>query len=786
MAQADWADLFRPPAPPPQRVLGPAWRLPRWFWQRLTDWEDWLTLLIAYLTFLGVALSIQGAEWVEDMPNLALMGFLALLCAMLLARSAIPAVLSHLLSIVFGGLAILWQVLLTVPGNDWFDRWDAFYARMDHWFNVAARGGISNDTLPFVVLVVSLTWLSGYVFGWSVFRWQNPWLGLLPGGGALFLNFTFSDQLSALALLYLGGGLLLVMRLSLTRNLREWKREGTPYPTFLSISFAHLTAWAVGLLLLVGWLAPVTVQAQPLSSVWDDLSRPFLSLSDDTVRLIGPIKTQKVLPIHAFKGVLPFQGSIQLRERNVLSLTLDKAEGLANYPFLRGAVYDEYTAGGWLSGERHETDRPAIDLSPDGSQQLTVPSENQRLIIAHIQVANSRVARSVLFAIGQPLGADVPSKAEANEDWENADTPGFSITLMRPPDRLAPGATYSTAGLVTDATADELRASDTIVLDAGDRYTQLPDDLPGRVRDLAEEVTASQKTSYDKVKAVETYLRQIPIAYRLLEVPPGQDAVDYFLFESKEGFFDYHASAMVVLLRAVGIPSRLAVGYALDPTAFDAENRRYNIREEHAYAWAEVYLPGYGWLAFNPSPERPAVTRQGDTIIEGGSSWFGGIDPAILGSLGLGLEPGGGTTQPEENPPVTPVEPAGGGGGGIPLAVWLALGIGAAAVAVAGGGGLFTWERGLAGLPYPQRTWEQTLRLAGWARLGPRPEQTPMEYAQDLQSRLPDVEDLDYLAASYGRSRFGRKSADAEEKERLRAVWRRLRGKLLLRVVSWR
>ena len=92
----------------------------------------------------------------------------------------------------------------------------------------------------------------------------------------------------------------------------------------------------------------------------------------------------------------------------------------------------------------------------------------------------------------------------------------------------------------------------------------------------------------------------------------------------------------------------------------------------------------------------------------------------------------------------------------------------------------------MAGLPYPQRIWEQTLRLAGWARLGPRPEQTPMEYARDLQSRLPDVEGLDYLAASYGRSRFGRKSADAEEDERLRAVWRRLRAKLLLRVVSWR
>ena len=787
MAQADWADLFRPPVSPPPRTLGPAWRLPRWFWERLTGWEDWLTFLIAYLAFLGVALSIQAAEWVEDMPSLALIGLLGLLCAFLLARSAIPAILSHLLSVVFGGLAILWQLLSTVPGDDWFARWDVFYARMEHWFDVASRGGISNDTLPFTVLIVSLTWLSAYVFGWSVFRWQNPWLGLLPGGGALFANFTFSDQLSMLALLYLGGALLLVMRLSLARNLRDWKREGTPYPTFLSLSFVHMASWAVGLLLLVAWLTPVTVAAQPLSSVWDDLARPFLSLSDETVRLIGPVKTHKVLPIHAFKSVLPFQGSIQLRERDVLSLTLDRAEGLANYPFLRGAVYDEYTAGGWLAGERHEADRPPIDLAGIDPE---LPLDSQRLIVAHLQVANSRVARSVLFTIGEPVGADVPSKAEASGEWTGEEQgpfgPQFSITLMRPPDRLEPGATYSTAGVVTDATADDLRASDgyPLVADIQERYTQLPDDLPERVRALAQQLAADQPTTYDKVKGVEAYLRQIPIAYRLLEVPPGQDAVDYFLFEAREGFFDYHASAMVVLLRSLGIPSRLAVGYALDASAFDADNRRYNIREEHAYAWAEAYFPGFGWLAFNPSPERPAVTRQGDAIIEG-AGWFGDIDPAILGSLGLDLQPQPGASEPEENPPAAAVD-APDGGGAIPLAVWLALGLGAAAVALVAGGGRMAWVWGLGGLPYPQRTWEQALRLAGVARLGPRPEQTPMEYAHDLQERLPDVEGVDLLAAAYGRSRFGRKSADGEDNERLRAVWRRLRAKLLLRVLFWR
>lgn len=78
MAQTDWAELF---GPPPQRMAAAEsglWRLPRWLLARLTVWEDWLT-------FLGVAQSVQAAEWVEGMPSLALVGFLGLLCGLLLA-----------------------------------------------------------------------------------------------------------------------------------------------------------------------------------------------------------------------------------------------------------------------------------------------------------------------------------------------------------------------------------------------------------------------------------------------------------------------------------------------------------------------------------------------------------------------------------------------------------------------------------------------------------------------------------------------------------------------------
>ncbi|MDP2949203.1 MAG: transglutaminase domain-containing protein, partial [Chloroflexota bacterium] len=660
-----------------------------------------------------------------------------------------------------------------VPGEGWVARWDSFYDRMGHWLEVAQSGGISSDTLPFILLVVALTWLSAYLFAWSVFCWHSPWLGLLPGGAALFANFTFSNQSPLLAVLYVGGALMLIMRLSLTRRLQAWRREGVPYPEFLSLSFAHLTGWAVCLLLLLAWLMPAGTDAGPLASVWGALARPFESVSEDVVRLVGPIKTSRPLPIHGFGSILPFQGSIKLRDRPVVSVRLEEASGVASYPFLRGAVYDEYTSGGWKAGDREEVPRPPLNVDEADQQLLLGPYS--RLVVARIQVADSKVARSLLFSIGEPVGADVDARAHLTSDAVGAD-----IAFLEPARRLEPGATYAVVGAVADASADELRAARGVYPSwIEERYLQLPDDLPQRVLSLAGEVTAASDNPYDKAKAIEAYLRQIPVDYQLPGIPPGHDTIDYFLFDAQQGYFDYHASAMVVLLRAVGVPSRLAVGYLLDPSAFDADSRQYDLRELHAYAWPEVHFPAIGWVPFNPTPDRPALMRAGDP--GEGSSWYS-IDPSILGSLGeLGSLPGVPSGSGPEGPPL----PAARGGGSYPIVLWVLAGLAAAAVAL-GIGSRLAWERNLAGLPYPQRIWEQTVRLATWARLAPQEHQTPREYARQLERRLAGVEGVNTLAEAYGRSRFGRKPFAEAEASQLHGVWKRVRNRLLVRLISWR
>lgn len=130
------------------------------------------------------------------------------------------------------------------------------------------------------------------------------------------------------------------------------------------------------------------------------------------------------------------------------------------------------------------------------------------------------------------------------------------------------------------------------------RYLSLPDSLPERVRDLAETVTETCVTDYQKVRALEAYLAYYPYTLTPGNVPNDADFTDYFLFEGRTGYCTYYATALAVMARCLGIPSRYVQGYCL-PCSPDLTE--YEISESSAHAWTECYFEGIGWLPFEPS-----------------------------------------------------------------------------------------------------------------------------------------------------------------------------------------
>ncbi|HDR4715262.1 transglutaminase TgpA family protein [Bacillus cereus] len=140
------------------------------------------------------------------------------------------------------------------------------------------------------------------------------------------------------------------------------------------------------------------------------------------------------------------------------------------------------------------------------------------------------------------------------------------------------------------------------------KYTQLPESLPQRVKDLAANLTNDKDNRYDKVLAIENYFTDNSFTYESTNVlfpAKSQDYVDQFLFDTKSGYCNNFSTSMIVLLRSVGIPARWVKGYTegtLDNTLASPEGEDvYTITNDNAHSWVEVYFPGYGWIPFEPT-----------------------------------------------------------------------------------------------------------------------------------------------------------------------------------------
>lgn len=138
------------------------------------------------------------------------------------------------------------------------------------------------------------------------------------------------------------------------------------------------------------------------------------------------------------------------------------------------------------------------------------------------------------------------------------------------------------------------------------QYLTLPNTVPQRVYDLANELTAIYPNQYDKAKAIERYFKSSGFVYETTNVAipgEGQDYVDQFLFETKRGYCDNFSTSMVVMLRAIGIEARWVKGYAEGKAVQTLEDGQtlYEIQNNHAHSWVEAYINGVGWMMFEPT-----------------------------------------------------------------------------------------------------------------------------------------------------------------------------------------
>ena len=118
---------------------------------------------------------------------------------------------------------------------------------------------------------------------------------------------------------------------------------------------------------------------------------------------------------------------------------------------------------------------------------------------------------------------------------------------------------------------------------------------------------------YDKAVALESYFHNHYVYDANISLPPGQEAVSWFLFRSDhKGFCNYYATAMAILARELGMPARVVEGYTNGK--YDVKHNQWVVYGSDAYTWTQIFFAGYGWINFEPSPSfalflRPLATN---------------------------------------------------------------------------------------------------------------------------------------------------------------------------------
>ena len=556
---------------------------------------SWLAVLLLLVVHLSLAWSLDAAGWAEGLEVTAWAAVGGVIVGALLARTPWPSWFVRIYALVTG-LAVSLYLGSTLLPDAYVGRERSLEVviRLMEWVQQALGGATAGDNLVFVLDVSLLLWWSGIYTARALLKHGHVWRALIPPGVVLTINAYYAmTDLRPFLLLYLASAVVLLVVTHLYALMARWEAERVRYPMDIGVDFLRNGALFGLVVLLVAWTLPPLASAQQVAQWLEPARGSWRRVQEEWGRLFNTLNYRAAGVIPTFQQSFTLRGGPNLTETPYFAIEAPKGR------YWRAAVYDRYRGDGW--------DNTVGEMRLLASQEAVAPPAIREVELITQTVKILMPGALSLIAAPMPIQFDIPVEGTV-VSYPDAVGGGGEILFAYAQKVLDEGSTYRVVSLYPNPSAWGLRQAPTNYPEwIKERYLQLPDDLPQRVRKLAEDITAGLDNPYDKARAIEAYLRDIPYNDQIPAPPEGRDAVDWFLFDLRQGYCDYYASAMVVMARSVGIPARLASGYARGD--FDPETGIWIVRERDAHSWPELYFPGYGWVPFEPTPSQPPLVR---------------------------------------------------------------------------------------------------------------------------------------------------------------------------------
>ena len=571
---------------------------------------DLISFLIVTALLLIPPLSLKAAEWPLSMQVIVPITILSVVFGLLLSRSRFGELLALIISTTYGVCLVLLLTALSLGGGLGTGVYEVF-SRSVTWVIDLQTGGINPEDgdIVFTMLVANLFWFLGYSAAWHTFRLDRVWRVIVPPGLILTSNMILSTtetNLDGYFVVYLFLSLLLVVRSNLETHEWHWQVNGISVPRRLRRQFLLVGAVLALMTLSMGWIVPSGNLQERLDSFQDFLDNdPVQRMSEFWNRLFSPVDALGPTTADYYGGdKLDLGGAIRLGEQDVFMVD---APNDRRY-YWRSRTFDIYSNGRWTTS----ADTRLIDSTSPFNVQTDVVQERELVQQEFTLALNSS---RLIYTAPQPLQVDLETRVDLSYTAPEADPArSMNISVIRPQKVLRRGDSYAATSTMSTASAPQLReASTNYPIWVTGPYLQVASSITPRTIELALQVAADAGATnpYDQAKAIEAYLRRNIVYNESIPRPPAnQDPVDWVLFDFKEGYCNYYASAMIVMLRGLGIPARMAAGFSQGQ--FDPGSGRYEVTERDAHTWVEAYFPGYGWIEFEPTASQQPIDRVGD------------------------------------------------------------------------------------------------------------------------------------------------------------------------------
>ncbi|MFT3891440.1 MAG: transglutaminase domain-containing protein [Anaerolineales bacterium] len=582
-------------------------------------WWDWISIALLFLLLQTLASRLVNTSWTPFLYLTQVFAAEAVIIGLILGYSHFSRGVTRFLSFFY--MLILLPLQWTLIINQEVsleEQLSSVWGRL--FFSVSeliAKRPVE-DPIFFVAVMSLAFWIVCASAGFALTRNQNYLRVVLPAAIGIVVIQHY-DNVVASRIWGLGLfaflALVLLGRLHYLQNKDSWRARRVFISAENSLDLAGGMAILAGLIIFVAFMVPASrFSVDSARKAWNRLTQPWHNITEKMENAVSAVDAPSSSSPGEFYGTelqlgrgFPLSDAVMFEVR-VPDLSTE--EKPPRY-YWRGRTYDFYGGGQW-----YITGTTRADFSPRGNGPIVPNTEERNPQKFSFKVGDFRF--SLLYGPSEPVWYSRPgSYLGAPADVERADK---DIVTWNAAPSLLPGETYEVQSVVKNPNVAQLRESGMDYPDwVKDKYLQLPQSFSPRLAQLAKDITANSDNPYDKATEITHYLRtEIEYAPTVPLPPRNRDALEWVVFDYKKAYCVYYASAEVLMLRSLGIPARMAVGFAQGtPTEVKNEisgvnmviSNSFTVQKKNAHAWPEVYFPGIGWTEFEPTASQAALSR---------------------------------------------------------------------------------------------------------------------------------------------------------------------------------